>query len=50
MKKKEAGSMREETEAIRAHCDADPQKEWDRLRKKHVRQHGKLTPKGAGNS
>ena len=27
--------MREETEAIRRHYDADPQKEWDRLMKKH---------------
>ena len=27
--------MREETEAIRAHYDADPQKEWDRLKKNH---------------
>lgn len=27
--------MREETEAIRAHYNADPRKEWDRLQKKH---------------
>ena len=27
--------MREETEAIRAHYDADPQKEWDRLKTRH---------------
>ena len=27
--------MREETEAIRTHYDADPQKEWDRLKTKH---------------
>lgn len=27
--------MREETEAVRAHYDADPQKEWDRLQKRH---------------
>ena len=27
--------MREETEAIRAHYNADPQKEWDRLQKRH---------------
>ena len=27
--------MREETDAIRAHYNADPQKEWDRLMKKH---------------
>ena len=27
--------MREETEAIRAHYNADPQKEWDRLKKDH---------------
>ena len=27
--------MREETEAIRAHYNADPQKEWDRLKTKH---------------
>ena len=27
--------MREETEAIREHYDADPQKEWDRLKKAH---------------
>ena len=27
--------MREETEAIRTHYDADPQKEWDRLKKRH---------------
>ena len=27
--------MREESEAIRAHYNADPQKEWDRLKKKH---------------
>ncbi len=26
--------MREETDAIRAHYDADPQKEWDRLQKR----------------
>ena len=28
-------AMREETDAIRAHYNADPQKEWDRLKKKH---------------
>ena len=27
--------MREETEAIRTHYNADPQKEWDRLKTKH---------------
>jgi len=27
--------MREETEAIRTHYNADPRKEWDRLQKKH---------------
>ena len=27
--------MREDTDAIRAHYNADPQKEWDRLMKKH---------------
>ena len=27
--------MREEKEAIRDHYDADPQKEWDRLKIKH---------------
>ena len=27
--------MREETDAIRAHYNADPGKEWDRLMKKH---------------
>lgn len=27
--------MREETEAVRAHYDEDPKKEWDRLKKKH---------------
>ncbi len=27
--------MREETEAIRGHYDADPRKEWDRLQKRH---------------
>lgn len=27
--------MREETEAIQAHYNADPQKEWDRLKTKH---------------
>ena len=27
--------MKEETEAIRAYYNADPQKEWDRLKKKH---------------
>ena len=27
--------MREEADAIRAHYNADPQKEWDRLQKKH---------------
>ena len=26
---------REETEAIREHYNADPQKEWDRLKTKH---------------
>ena len=26
--------MREETGAIRTHCNADPGKEWDRLKKK----------------
>ena len=27
--------MREETEAVRAHYDSDPRKEWDRLQTKH---------------
>ena len=27
--------MREETDAIRTHYNADPRKEWDRLMKKH---------------
>ena len=27
--------MREETDAIRAYYNADPLKEWDRLKKKH---------------
>jgi hypothetical protein len=27
--------MREETEAIREHYNADPQKEWNRLKKFH---------------
>ena len=27
--------MREQTEAVRSHYDADPRKEWDRLQKKH---------------
>ena len=27
--------MREETEAVRTHYNTDPQKEWDRLQKKH---------------
>ena len=27
--------MREETEAIREHYNANPQKEWDRLKKSH---------------
>ena len=32
---KEESDMREETEAICRHYNADPQKEWDRLQTKH---------------